>query len=294
MRFSPWLATLVWMAGASAAFAHAQDSTTQAWPYSMEVVDEYGQRLPTFHQNGRDYVLGHKGQRYLIRVTNQSARRVEVVTSVDGRDVLDGRSAGVGKRGYIVGPYSNVLIDGFRLDGSSVAAFRFSSVPRSYAAQMGNARDVGVIGAAIFPEREYIVPPPLAVPPMGSRRDSRGLSSESKAGAPAQRSAPSASMDESVRSREEGDHSKLAQRPGLGTEFGEAHTSHVRTVEFRRASAHPATVLTARYNNRVGLMALGIQVDGPIAYGNDPWLRETAEPFRNNGYARPPPNWRGW
>jgi hypothetical protein len=47
-----------------------------------------------------------------------------------------------------------VEIDGFRQSVDTVAAFRFGSVRGSYAAQKtGDARNVGVIGVAIFNER---------------------------------------------------------------------------------------------------------------------------------------------
>jgi hypothetical protein len=84
------------------------------------------------------------------------------------------------------------------------------------------------------------------------------------------------------------------ERPGLGTEFGEEHASHVYSVNFERASATPSAVLAVRYNDRAGLLDLGIDVDGNRwSAGRDTWLRETAEPFRRDrGYARPPPGWR--
>ncbi|WP_242341567.1 MULTISPECIES: hypothetical protein, partial [unclassified Anaeromyxobacter] len=86
---------------------------------------------------------------------------------------------------------------------------------------------------------------------------------------------------------------RATARPGLGTEFAEEHASHVRTVRFERASAKPEAVLALRYDDREGLAALGIDVDGRWAARREAWLRETAEPFRERGYAEPPPGWRG-
>jgi hypothetical protein len=78
----------------------------------------------------------------------------------------------------------------------------------------------------------------------------------------------------------------------LGTEFGEAVDSAVREVQFVRANAaSPSTVFGVRYNNRAGLVALGIKVDSAAT---DLSLRESADPFRASGrYATPPANWRG-
>jgi len=126
------------------------------------LIDEGGNTLPTFWKGGRAYVLGTQGSRYSLRIHNQSGTRVELVASVDGRDVLDGQPSSFSKRGYVVDPHSEVLIDGFRVSHEAVAAFRFSSLPRSYAARMGgDTRDVGVIGVAVFPERDE---QPIAAP----------------------------------------------------------------------------------------------------------------------------------
>ncbi len=119
---------------------------------SMAVVGEGGEVLPGFAADGRTYVVGQAGQRYSIRITNDTGGRYEVVGSVDGLDVVDGRPAAYGKRGYIVAPYSTFTIDGFRTSDDTVAAFRFASVRESYASRTGDDRNVGVIGLAFFAE----------------------------------------------------------------------------------------------------------------------------------------------
>ena len=158
MRLAPALAA-AFVAFASSP-ALAWEAPPGAGPYTLELVDESGRGLPAFERRGQTWVLGRRAQRYLLRVRNGSGQRIEVVASVDGRDVVDGRKASYEKRGYIVDPWSEVVIDGFRLSRDAVAAFRFSSVRDSYAARMGDARDVGVIGAAIFPERRRFVRAP--------------------------------------------------------------------------------------------------------------------------------------
>jgi hypothetical protein len=103
---------------------------------------------------GRRFVVGERGERYEIVVRNETAARLEVVLSVDGLDVMDGRGASFGKRGYIIDGGDTITIDGFRTSSATVAAFRFSSVSRSYAAlRHGDTRNVGVIGLAVFTER---------------------------------------------------------------------------------------------------------------------------------------------
>lgn len=120
---------------------------------SVTVVDEYGEPLPGGAAGGRFYVAGRDGQRYSIAIRNHSGSRFEAVASVDGLDVIDGRPASYGKRGYILQPYGTLLIDGFRTSDDTVAAFRFGTVSDSYAARTSGDRNVGVIGVALFSER---------------------------------------------------------------------------------------------------------------------------------------------
>ncbi len=120
---------------------------------TVAVTDESGNTLQGFASAGRTYVVGEAGRRYNLRITNQTAGRFEVVASVDGLDVIDGKTATPGKRGYILNPNSTLTIDGFRTSDESVAAFRFAAVRDSYAARTGDDRNVGVLGFAFFAER---------------------------------------------------------------------------------------------------------------------------------------------
>ncbi|HET7754813.1 MAG TPA: hypothetical protein VFK85_12965 [Anaeromyxobacteraceae bacterium] len=249
------------------------DGPARSGPFSVELVDEHGRGLATFHHRGRTYVLGALGERYSIRVWNDSGRRAEAVVSVDGRDVVDGRTASWEKRGYVVEPGDQLTIDGFRLSERSVAAFRFASVRDSYAAKMGSARDVGVVGVAVFAELE----PRGPVAPYGTPRDERSApSAESRSPAPGS-------------AREDRRHT---ERRGLGTEFAEERRSRVRDVTFARANTRPETVLVLRYDDRPGLLALGIDLDRRGAECEEAWARESASPFRGDAFAEPPPGWR--
>jgi len=120
---------------------------------TIRVVDESGTPLPTFSSGARSYVLGRDGERYALRIENQTGVRFEAVATVDGLDVVDGEPGSYSKRGYLVGPWSTVEIDGFRQSSDAVAAFRFGRVRDAYAARRGSDRNVGVVGVAIFQER---------------------------------------------------------------------------------------------------------------------------------------------
>ncbi|HVZ85785.1 MAG TPA: hypothetical protein VHG72_02375 [Polyangia bacterium] len=281
--------------------------------YEMTVLVD-GVPAATYQHEGGTYVLGQLGARYTLRVANHSGRRVEAVVSVDGRDAIDGRPADFrGKRGYLIPAWGSVDIDGWRISQSEAAAFRFSSVPESYAARTGTAREVGVIGVAIFPER-YVPPPPVYYQPRpyaapeSSRlrresedRDSlHGMADEAAA-------APATSAPKGAASGGRGAAAEAApydgarrampektSRPGLGTEYGEAVSSPIYEVEFVRANAaRPSALLGARYNDRDGLLAMGIPIDEDTC-ASDADLRLSADPFpaADRRYAAPPAGWR--
>jgi hypothetical protein len=302
--------------------AVGQPLRSQAGAYEVEVLVG-GVSAPSFFHAGETYVMGQMGERYTLRVWNRSGRRIEAVVSVDGRDVVDGRPADVRKRGYLVPAWGFVDIDGWRLSQRQAAAFRFTSVADSYAGRMGSARNVGVIGVAVFPERVYYQPRPRPIYPepysmgerdaparnkgwdgdeersYGPRAEAESQPAPAPASPSAGKSSAAPSESRAADSAAEGaiaDARKSpSRRPGLGTEFGETMTSHIREVSFVRASASsPSLMLGVRYNDRAGLLAMGIDVDGYYGAYDDSGLRRTAEPFpvSHRPYASPPPGWR--
>jgi hypothetical protein len=282
--------------------AAAEPLYAQNGAYELQLrVD--GQLAPTFSHAGESYVLGELRARYTLRVINHSARRVEAVVSVDGLDVIDGKPAASGKRGYLVPAWGHVDIDGWRLSGVEAAAFRFASVPDSYAARTSGARNVGVIGAAIFPERALAaraVPElarpapraePVAPPPAHERADASRDRSPSAMGA-------SRSAQEGLSADTAASVQRPESRPGLGKEFGEAVSSRITEAPFVRANARvPARMLGLRYDDRSGLLAMGVPLcEGGDGSCDEAQLRRTATPFplsRRTDYAVPPPHYRG-
>ena len=248
---------------------------------TVEVVDGNGRKLASYGQGGQVWVLGQMGDRYAIRIRNSSGERIEAVVSVDGRDAIDGKSASWQKRGYLVQPWGEILVDGFRVSNQDVAAFRFSSISDSYASRTGSARDVGVIGVAIFRERYTPPPPPAPLEPWGYDDGRRG---DSKSAPSAERSA-----DRPATAAPHGGAVRDEER-GLGTAFGERRSSPVREVSFERASYHPTSQIALRYDDARGLQSQGI---GLRCDPDDGWRRRTAKPFVESPgpYAAPPPGW---
>jgi hypothetical protein len=283
--------------------------------YEVQVLVD-GVPARTFFHQGESFVLGQRGARYTLRILNHTGQRVEAVVSVDGRDAIDGRPADYrAKRGYLVSPYGHIEVDGWRLSQAEAAAFRFSGVANSYAARTGSAREVGVIGVAMFPERfegPYRAYVPRPVPPRGpyygtNRGDWAPESEEASPSARDKKAAPAddrasqapASPPHGGRAESTAPDGALAERarpslrPGLGTAFGERVESAVQEVPFYRQNASfPSAVLGLRYNDRQGLYAMGIDVDGSGYPYDDSHLRRTAQPFPvPRHYATPPTGW---
>jgi hypothetical protein len=124
-------------------------------------------------------LAGVEGARYTLRFRNLSDRSYEVIATVDGLDVLTGKSGSLRNGGYVLRPQETINIEGFRKSQSEVAAFRFATPGRAYAAntEAGDVRNIGVIGAALFeleqpqarrPRRDATPPQPSAFPADGA------------------------------------------------------------------------------------------------------------------------------
>jgi hypothetical protein len=280
-------------------------------PYTIDLISQSGSALETYNHRGRFYVSGQSGERYSIRVNNPTSRRVEAVISVDGLDVIDGETADFrSKRGYIVPAGGSLVIDGFRVSTQAVAAFRFSSVAASYAGRKGKARNVGVIGVALFAERgrpQMVLPTrPQPRPhhfhgkkskrPAPTRDFDFGSdsSAEDALPAPSPRSRPPSRVGSTRgtggKSMRRPDPSPQKRRSGLGTEFGERRSSTVSFTRFVRAHpTRPTSFAELRYNNAQGLQALGIRLrQHEIVTQEELATRETASPFPGSRFAQPP------
>ena len=200
-----------------------------------------GRQLPVYWHEGRAYVVGKPGNEYAVRIRNRQRGDVLGVISVDGVNVITGESAVAPQSGYVLAPYRQFDISGWRKNLSSTAAFYFTSLPDSYAARTGRPDNVGVIGVAFYRKKEE--PAPVAQPaPFASGQLSRKEGS-SAAGA-------SAEAQNAPRATEREDR--------LGTGHGRIEASQTRHVGFERATSEPAETVTIYYNSYHNLLARGI------------------------------------
>lgn len=256
-------------------------------PYEVQLEDESGRVLPTYAHQSQWFAQGNEGQRYNVRVINRSARRVEAVVSVDGRDVLSGKPGDFqSQRGYLVEAYGSVLIEGFRTSLAEVASFRFTRPDNSYSARMGTPENVGVVGAAFFPEmrREPVRKPIAPMPPPMSSRDHGSAASRGEAAQAPTSEAKRSGASPSAQYAEE-------RESNIGTEYGEQRYSAVREVSFQREHpSRPTRVVTLRYDDYQGLVARGV-LPRPA---RPPVAVQRPQAFPVNGFAPPPPPRSYW
>jgi hypothetical protein len=199
------------------------------------------QALETYRHDGKRYVIGTPGHEYAVRVRNCTGGRLLAVVSVDGVNAVTGETASPGQSGYVIEPGGYVNIQGWRKDLERTAAFYFSDAGDSYASRTGRPDDLGVIGVALFRERER--PPPYAY-------EKRAPEAASNADAAARPGAAERSEQSAARGA-------VMEGP-LGTGHGRREHSPVEQVQFERASASPDQRIVIRYDRRENLVAMGV------------------------------------
>jgi hypothetical protein len=193
---------------------------------SLEVLVD-GRPVPTVSHAGKTYLpVRRLGTEYEIRVWNHGPRRIAAVVSVDGLSVITGKPASESQPGYLVTPYSHVLIKGWRRSLDAVAAFRFVERDKSYAALIGRPENVGVISLVAIEEQVWRPRPAL----------------ESKDAAPAAGRA-------------------LGEVGKTGTEYGREIDSRAYYVPFVRSNNKRS--VTLYYDTVEALREAGVPVDRP-------------------------------
>jgi hypothetical protein len=258
--------------------------------------------------SARYYLEARAGARYAVVLKNRTRDRLGVVLTVDGLNAISGeRDSGVGRM-YVLGPWEETTVRGWRSSLADVRQFTFVDERASYAARAGKANGhMGWIEVAVFRERRAFVGQPCGpYPRCGERPVDRRMEPEARASGrddegraarrdeepPADAAAPSATA-KAARDRDDKAESRSGElyqptpapreRSFPGTGWGDRAYDPVTVVEFH-AEAVAAERLTLRYEYASALRALGI-LPRPYLPGRD----RLGERERGDlGFARPP------
>ncbi len=312
-RFQPLRGALAALAFAatlstvpSAAHAYGRSAENDTWADGRLVDVQLqldGDPAPLFWAPGRDdrrYFQAFEGQNYSVVLHNNTSRRVGVLLAVDGINAVNGERTHLGNLGnneamYVLGPWENATIRGWRTNLDEVRRFVFVDEQRSYAARTDQANgDMGWLRVLTFKEKNaWNVFDPR------QNRDWRFKDDRSEQGAVPEQMAPQASKpgrpeaapramagDDRVdsKSRAQADGQGLAQGgsdqgfPGTG--WGQRTQDHVNRTQFN-PEYRATDQLVFRYEYESGLRALGIFPDrdrlgdrdrgrGPVGFAKPP------------------------
>jgi hypothetical protein len=247
--------------------------------------------LPKAYQNGRWYVAALKDQDYQLVFTCPPSERYMVVCSVDGLNVVTGKSASARDTGYVI-DHGSITIPGYWLGNGHYAKFHFGPSNNSYAAKMGTPDNTGVIAVKFFDEYKPPVPagpvkdkPTLPVKPLNVKPHPfapTGTQPDTLEQPRIRSAAPGASLAEPRQPAAGISSAATATRlhHDIGTEFGARVTvGQSETAPFVRGE---------------GVSSLTIEYASPeqIARLRQTPLR-TATPFPSDQSAgcKPPPGW---
>ncbi len=130
---------------------------------SVEIVGDNRGTLPRMGgwRNSTTYIEAQRGERFSIRVRNNSGGRIALAISVDGRNIISGEKSfnRPGESMYVLNPGQTGDFDGWRSSYSQVQRFYFTDESDSYSGRMGDYSQMGWIKVAAFRERQYYPQP---------------------------------------------------------------------------------------------------------------------------------------
>lgn len=281
-------AALTAAAPAQAAYGSYGDFTADGRAVDVGIrVD--GQSAPLFIKSGdfnRWYFQAFEGRNYSIVLRNNTGRRIGVLLTVDGLNVVNGEKSRMrpDEPMYVLGPWGSAEIAGWRTSLKQIRKFVFVDEAISYASRTGQANgDMGWIRVLSFEERRPwngITPDLRYDNQPKPRSDNSGDSDrtrEKRAAPEAERAPVPQSASPEGADRRAQSFSGGQSYPGTG--WGQKDYDPVRRTDFTPAR-NATDRLVFRYEYASGLRALGIF---PPQRGRI-WQRDRGE----LGFAQPP------
>lgn len=244
-----------------------------------------GKSVREYWHNSKLYIEGRNGQSFQLRIRNNGYKRILAVPTVDGLSVLDGKPATTDSTGYIVNGYSTLIVEGWRKNDKEVAEFYFTDSNDSYGVRVGKGGNLGVIGLAVFREKEYVpmvfktttyppmnpFSPPWSVTWMAPSATSGGGGGSGnyespKADVQSYHASASANVEHASFSARNMDS---VQPKDMGTGWGDTLRSEVTSVNFNQEQ-NPDAIFEIFYNSRENLERLGISLQSQPKYVTSP------------------------
>jgi len=256
--------------------------------YEMEIF-VHGKPIKEYIHQNKIYIEGRKSSAFSIKLRNNSSKKALFVLTIDGLSVIDGKDASFDSRGYVINGYDSMTVAGWRIDDNNIAQFYFSSPDDSYRKRMSKGNNLGVIGLAVFVEKEkiqqtvikeYITIP--YIPPVYPRYPNYpyypywGTPTYTLSNMNTSRNTAGNTIYDCHASQES---------QNLGTGWGKKESSKVTSVEFDRKEK-PNTTFEIFYNTREQLENLGIDFTRRQAVISTP----RAFPKEQTGYCEQPKN----
>ncbi|MBI1798970.1 MAG: hypothetical protein HYR73_04730 [Candidatus Eisenbacteria bacterium] len=249
----------------------------------------------------RRYFEAVAGGHYAVELRNRTDRRIGVLMSVDGLNVVSGTRSnlGSGESMYVLGPYDHIVIRGWRTSLSEVRQFVFVDEQQSYAERTGQANgDMGWIRVLAFEEQRPLAwgrgllnyyggpssaPVPQRADQPSTREDGEEKAPQASDGRAPREGGADASRKSVARNEAQGKaRDEAAARPEResfpGTGWGGRREDHAVRTDFIAAST-ASDQLILRYEYESGLRALGIiprhsrlqdREDGAIGFAQPP------------------------
>jgi len=284
VRFSKCALALANVVVAYGAVTASLSATAHTGAAQVDIVDRRdGRVLPIYFKDGVRWVEGTPGHEYTVRVRNDTNSRVLAVMSVDGVNVITGETAGAAQSGYVVDARASTEVAGWRKNMAGVAAFYFTELADAYAARTGRPENVGVIGVALFRERQRAATIDSPVGRLAPRTDhdaadqgAAGADANAAPEAPSPQPSPAGGRGSREAAADGGSVAKRAEAiapasRSLGTGHGRHENSRAQYASFERESDTPYQTIVIRYDRRDNLVALGVLPPPVIARRPDPF-----------------------
>lgn len=246
-----------------------------------------GSTAPFYFKPGtwdRHYFQAFKGRNYSLVVRNKTGQRIGVLIAVDGLNVVNGERSSQSRNEsmYVLDPWEEAVIQGWRTSLRDVRRFVFVDEERSYAERTGQANgDMGWIRVLSFREDRPLAwfreTPKVKDNDRGGRERNFGDEQSNGAPAPTSPEAQSKARDDRA-GRMESEGRSMAPESNPGTGWGDHRIDPVQQTQFRAARSSTDRI-AMRYEYARGLQALGI-----FPNRSRLWEREHGQ----LGFAKPP------